>query len=58
MPDDRTNPGPADRSRINLTQDWEVDYWTKQLGVPLEKLRQAIHAVGTNVDKVREYLGR
>ena len=58
MPDDRTNPGPADRSRISLTQDWEVDYWTKELGVSVEKLRQAIHAVGDSADKVREYVNR
>lgn len=56
MADNRTLRGPADRTRINLSEDYEVAYWTKELGVSKEKLQQAFHAVGSSADKVREYL--
>jgi hypothetical protein len=56
MSDDKTNRGPADRSRINLSEDYEVQYWTKQLGVTEERLQEAVAAVGSSADKVREYL--
>src|SRR5215217_6913206 len=31
MTDDRSKAGPADRSRINVHQDHEVQYWTNAL---------------------------
>ena len=56
MSDDKSNRGPADRSRINLSEDYEVQYWTKELGVTEERLKEAVAAVGFSADKVREYL--
>lgn len=35
--------------------DYEPD-WSKSLGVTLEKLNEAVGAVGDRADKVREYL--
>lgn len=31
MADDRTNRGPHDRHRINLSEVYEVRYWTGKL---------------------------
>jgi hypothetical protein len=56
MADDPTIRGPQDRSRINTDQDYEVRYWTQELGVSEEELRQAVQSVGSSVDKVREHL--
>jgi hypothetical protein len=33
MPDDPSNKGPADRSRINLMEPDEVQYWADKFGV-------------------------
>src|SRR5687768_2835675 len=33
MADDLTKRAPGDRSRINLVEDYELQYWTKELGV-------------------------
>ena len=33
MADDLSNAGPADPVRINVNEDHEVRYWTKELGV-------------------------
>jgi hypothetical protein len=55
MPDDPTKRGPQDRTRISLTEDFEVRYWTKKFGVSKEELAKAVHAVGHSAEKVAEY---
>jgi mono/diheme cytochrome c family protein len=57
MSDDKANIGVRDRERINLNERYEVDYWTGELGVTEEVLREAVAAVGVSVARVREYLG-
>lgn len=56
MADDRSNRGPQDRSRINLEEDYEVRYWTEQLGVTEEQLREAVRTEGSSADAIRERL--
>jgi hypothetical protein len=56
MTDDRKRSGPPDSRRINLDQDYEVRYWTKELNVSTERLREAVKAAGTSVEAVRQYL--
>ena len=56
MSDSSQNRGEPDRSRINLSQDHELQYWTKTLDVTEEELREAVRAAGSSADKVREYL--
>ena len=58
MADDRTKRGPADRSRINLTEPYEVRYWCRELQVPPADLRAAVGRVGPMVDDVRAELAR
>ncbi len=58
MADDTSVRSGIDRSRINTTQDHEIRYWTKELGVSEKELLAAVKAVGSSVDKVREHLGR
>jgi hypothetical protein len=57
MSDDLTDRGPADRSRISLDEDWEVQWWTKALGVSEDNLREAVAAVGNSANAVRDHLG-
>ena len=56
MSDDTNIRGPQDRSRINTNQDHEVRYWTKELGISEEQLRQAVQRVGSSADRVRDHL--
>ena len=58
MADDKSNRGPADRSRISLSEDYEVRYWTKELGVSKEKLTSIIAEVGNSAAAVRQKLGK
>ncbi len=58
MSDDKTKTGPQDASRINVNEDYEVEYWTKALGVSAEALRRAVDQVGVSADAVRAHLAR
>jgi len=58
MADDKTKQGPADSSRINLSEDYEVAYWTEALGITKEKLSEAVKEAGSSAKAVREYLGK
>ena len=56
MSDDLKNRGPQDRSRISLSEQWEVDYWTKALGVSRERLEQLVREHGNSADAVKKAL--
>ena len=45
-------------TRIDVSEDYEVRYWTKALGVSAEELKSAVQKVGPNVSAVREQLGK
>lgn len=58
MPDDKTKTGPADDKRINVHEDYELRYWTRELGVTPEKLKDTVREVGPMVDDVKRKLGK
>jgi hypothetical protein len=58
MADDKTNRGPAVRSRININEDYEVRYWTQVFECTAIELRNAVRVVGAMVSNVRWYLQR
>jgi hypothetical protein len=55
--DSLTKRSQPDRSKINMSQDSEVKYWTKALGVDREMLRRAVEKVGDSAAAVRKELG-
>lgn len=56
MSDDKTKRGPADRTRINVNEPYELAYWTRELGVSEKTLRDAVARVGVMVSAVRAHL--
>jgi hypothetical protein len=56
MPDDKTKRGKQDRSRINLNERYEVEYWMRKFGVSEEKLRDLVSRVGNSVYAIAEEL--
>lgn len=58
MADDLTKRGQPDRSFINMSEDFEVKYWTKHLGVSRAELQGAIDKVGNAAAAVRKQLGK
>ncbi len=55
MSDDKSKTA-QDRHFINLSEPYEVRDWTNSLGVTEAQLREAVAAVGSSADKVRDYL--
>jgi hypothetical protein len=58
MADDLKQTGRQDDQRINLDQDHEVNYWSKELGVSRDELRRAVEQAGPMVKAVRQHLNR
>ena len=56
MADDPSKRDYRDKTRINLNQDHEKEYWKKRFGVSGQQLAAAVRAVGVSVKKVEEYL--
>lgn len=58
MADDKANCGPEDRSRINLTEDYELRNWTDKFGVSGSQLQYAVREVGSSAEAVEAELRR
>jgi len=56
MADDKSMTGEPDRSRISLSEAYEVRYWTENYGVTEERLKAAVEAVGNSPDAVEKWL--
>jgi hypothetical protein len=58
MADDLTKRGAADRNRINVNEDYELDHWSKKFGVSRDQLVRAVHKVGPKVADVQRELAK
>jgi hypothetical protein len=56
--DDVKKNGAADRGKISLHEAWEVDHWTRELGVSKDELHKVVNKVGNSAVAVRKELGR
>ena len=48
----------ADAESINLENDYELQYWTSQLKVTNDELKEANAEVGNGIEAVKVYLSR
>ncbi|WP_194714415.1 DUF3606 domain-containing protein [Noviherbaspirillum soli] len=58
MADNLKDRGPQDRSRVNVNEEWELQYWSKKFGVSAQQLKDAVKAVGPSADAVGKHLGK
>ena len=58
MADSKTNRGEPDRSRVNLSEDYEVSYWTKEFGVTRNVLQRLVQEHNGSVEKIRAALNK
>jgi hypothetical protein len=56
MADKRHVLAEPDRSRISLSLGYEIDFWTRRLGVSERELRYALGAVGDSPEAVQYFL--
>jgi hypothetical protein len=57
MADSPLNRGQPDRSKINMSEEYETRHWCKHLGVDRGKLQKIIEKVGHSVRAVEKELG-
>jgi hypothetical protein len=58
MSDDKTKRSPQDAARVNVHEDYEVEYWTHKFGVTRAELEAAVKKVGTGAEAVGRELAR
>jgi len=58
MTDDPKKKRAQDRSRISTSEDYEVRYWSKKLGVSPDELKAAVKKVGNSAAAVEKELRR
>ncbi|HEU5053047.1 MAG TPA: DUF3606 domain-containing protein [Hanamia sp.] len=56
MPDNKNNRGKSDRSRIDISEPYELEYWKKRLGITTDQLKRVIEKVGPMSKDVEAYL--
>ncbi len=58
MPDNLNIREPLDKARINVHEEYELNWWSKHFGVSKQTIIDAVGKVGTSATKVKEYLGK
>lgn len=58
MADDRTKRGSQDRVRINMSEEYEVAYWSEKWHISREQLAAAMNKAGPMVSAVARQLGK
>ncbi|MFA4867912.1 MAG: DUF3606 domain-containing protein [Pedobacter sp.] len=48
----------ADADDINMENDYEIQYWTSQLKVTNDELKEAVRVVGNEIEAVKIYLNK
>ena len=58
MADNLKDKGPPDRTRVNIHEAWEIEWWTKKWNVTAAQLKAAVTAVGVMAHNVARHLGK
>ncbi len=57
MPDNKKKANYSDMTEVNMNAAYEVQYWTKKWNIPVEELKAAVKAIGTNnVRKIEKFI--
>lgn len=54
--DDLSKKKPQDSSKVNIHEEYEVDYWCKTFNCTKLQLKKAVDEVGVSKDKIKKYL--
>jgi len=52
---DKLNNNIPETNTINLSEQWQIDYWTELLGCTEAQLRSVIKLVGNSLNDVKKY---
>jgi hypothetical protein len=54
--DNKSKTGSPDSERININEYYELEYWSKKLGISVDELKEAVKAAGTSAKAVEAHL--
>jgi len=54
--DNKAKTGSPDGKRINVEEDYELEYWSEKFGISRNELKKAVKAAGTSAAAVKNYL--
>jgi hypothetical protein len=54
--DDKEQKGPQDAARVNVNEEYELDYWSKKFRVSKAAVIRAVSVVGVMAKDVSEFL--
>ncbi len=58
QPTNHISRGPRDRTRVDVDQLWEVQWWSKGFGVSTQEVLDAVREVGPLVADLDRYFRR
>ena len=47
---------PQDKTKVNVKQQWQLRYWTKELNIPVKYLQSLVRKAGSSIDNIRHAL--
>jgi hypothetical protein len=56
MTDNLAGTGNQDKTRIDINQEEDLQYWSNEYGVSEERLKAAVKAVGVMIADIKRYL--
>ena len=58
MADDLTKREPQDKFKINIHEEYELNWWSHRFDVSKQKIKDAVAAVGVQTKDVAKHLGK
>lgn len=58
MSDNTNIRQPEDPTKVNINQQWEIDYWCKKWSITKERLLKIVKKVGPMVVDIKKELAR
>ncbi|MCC8485068.1 DUF3606 domain-containing protein [Xanthomonas campestris pv. raphani] len=49
------NRKPTDMEHVSISEEWELQYWARELGMSEDDLRAAVEEVGNVTTQLRDY---
>lgn len=54
--DDKNKRGPQDATRVNVNEDYELQYWSERFKITRDELRAAVKEAGPSVQAIEAFL--
>ncbi|KHL58443.1 MULTISPECIES: DUF3606 domain-containing protein [Xanthomonas] len=49
------NRQPTDMHTVSISEEWELQYWARELGMSEDDLKKAVQEIGNVTTQLRDY---